>query len=59
VVVFLDRDAQDKAAELQTTLLGRGRVAVLAALPEGRDDVGDCTCEEAWQQVALALEQLG
>ena len=59
VVVFLDRDAQDKAAELQRTLLDRGRVAVLAELPDGRDDVGDCTSEEAWQQVTLALEGLG
>ena len=58
VVVFLDRDAQDKAAELQSTLLNRGRVAVLAGLPDGRDDVGDCTTEEAWQQVEMALERL-
>ena len=58
VVVFLDRDAQDKAVELQTTLLNRGRVAVLAELPDGRDDVGDCTSEEAWQQVGVALERL-
>jgi len=58
VVVFLDRDAQDKSVELQRTLLNRGRVAVLAGLPEGRDDVGDCTSEEAWQQVELALERL-
>jgi len=33
-------------------------VTVLTGLPEGRDDVGDCTQEEAWQQVALALERL-
>jgi DNA primase len=58
VVVFLDRDAQDKAVELQRTLLNRGRVAVLAGLPDGRDDVGDCTSEEAWRQVGLALERL-
>ena len=58
VVVFLDRDAQDKAVELQRTLLGRGRVTVLAGLPAGRDDVGECTPEEARQQVALALEGL-
>jgi DNA primase len=58
VVVFLDRDAQDNAQELQRTLLNRGRVTVLAGLPEGRDDVGDCTSEEAWQQVGLALERL-
>jgi len=58
VVVFLDRDAQDKAVELQGTLLRRGRVAVLAGLPDGRDDVGDCTSEEAWQQVEVALERL-
>ena len=58
VVVMLDRDAQDNAAELQRTLLNRGRVAVLAGLPDGRDDVGDCTSQEAWQQVGLALEGL-
>jgi DNA primase len=58
VVVFLDRDAQDKAAGLLQTLLNRERVTVLAGLPDGRDDVGDCTAEEAWQQVALALERL-
>jgi hypothetical protein len=56
VVVFLDRDAQDNAANLRNTLLDRGRVEVLAGLPEGRDDVGDCTTEEVWQQVELALE---
>jgi hypothetical protein len=55
VVVFLDRDAQDKAAELQRTLLNRGRVTVLAGLPDGRDDVGDCTTEEAWQQVTQPI----
>ena len=59
VVVFLDRDAQDAAVELQRTLLNRGRVTVLAGLPDGRDDVGDCTSEEAWQQVGVALEGLG
>ena len=58
VVVMLDRDAQDKAQELQRTLLNRGRVTVLAGLPDGRDDVGDCTAEEAWRQVGLALERL-
>ena len=58
VVVFLDRDAQDKAQELQRTLLNRGRVTVLAGLPDGRDDVGDSTTEDAWQQVELALERL-
>ena len=58
VVVMLDRDAQDKAQELQRTFLNRGRVTVLAGLPEGRDDVGDCTTEEAWQQVELALERI-
>ena len=58
VVVFLDRDAQDKAQELQRTLLNRGRVTVLAGLPDGRDDVGDSTTEDAWQQVGLALERL-
>lgn len=59
IVVFLDRDAQDEAVELQRTLLSRGRVTVLAGLPDGRDDVGDCTANEAWQQVVQALEQLG
>ena len=58
VVVMLDRDAQDNAADVCSTLLNRGRVAVLAGLPDGRDDVGDCTTEEAWQQVELALERL-
>ena len=58
VVVFLDRDAQDKAVELQRTLLNRGRVTVLAGLPDGRDDVGDCTTQEAWQQVVVALQRL-
>lgn len=58
VVVMLDRDAQDKAQDLQRTLLNRGRVTVLAGLPEGRDDVGDCTTDEAWQRVEMALAQL-
>ena len=59
VVVMLDRDAQDNAAELQRTLLNRGRVAVLAGLPDGRDDVGDCTSQEAWQQVGLRWRGFG
>jgi hypothetical protein len=58
VVVMLDRDAQDNATNLRSTLLHRGRVTVLAGLPDGRDDVGDCGTEEAWQQVGVALERL-
>ncbi len=58
VVVMLDRDAQDNAADVCSTLLNRGRVTVLAGLPDGRDDIGDCTTEEAWQQVESALERL-
>lgn len=57
VVVMLDRDVQDNATNLRSTLLNRG-VTVLAGLPDGRDDVGDCTTEEAWQQVELALATL-
>jgi hypothetical protein len=33
------------------------RRSVTSSLPPGRDDVGDCTTEEAWHQIGQALEQ--
>ncbi len=61
VVVLLDRDAGDRAIQLRGALLtlralaaDHAQVAV-AALPDGRNDVGECTYEEAWAAVATAL----
>ena len=61
IVLFFDRDARKEAEEARRVLLGGwggklapGRV-VIAEPPAGRGDVGDCTCEEAWGQVAAAL----
>jgi len=61
IVLFFDRDAREEAEEARRELLGGwgGRVApgrvVIAEPPAGRGDVGDCTCEEAWGQMAAAL----
>jgi DNA primase len=62
VVLFLDRDARDKSLEIRRRLrsgsLGAsGRPIVIAEPPPGRDDVGDCTHEEAWHQINRALER--
>lgn len=61
LVIFLDDDAQSEAAALQASLReGRlcrddsGRV-VVATLPQGRADIGECLREEAWECVADAL----
>lgn len=61
IVVFFDRDARKEAEEARRELLGGwgGKLApgqvVIAEPPAGRGDVGDCTYEEAWDQVAAAL----
>jgi len=61
LVLFLDEDAQDKAREARNRLLTARRAAndrtevVIARCPADRSDVGDCTTEEAWDQVAAAL----
>jgi hypothetical protein len=62
IVLFLDRDARDKALEIRKKLRSSGlgandRPIVIAELPPGRGDVGDCTTEEAWHQIGQALEQ--
>jgi len=60
LVVFLDDDAREKAAEARRQLLmarktaGDNSPVVIARLPSGRSDVGECTCDEAWDQVAAA-----
>ena len=61
IVLFFDRDARKEAEEARRELLGGwgGKLApgqvVIAEPPAGRGDVGDCTCEEAWGQLAAAL----
>ena len=61
VVVLLDRDAGDRAVQLRRALLAlRASVrdtapVAVAALPDGRNDVGECTYEDAWAVVAPAL----
>ena len=63
LVVFFDRDASQKADKLRQALqtlragLGDHAPVVVASLPEGRDDVGECTRAEAWDAVASALGQ--
>ena len=42
------------APDLRAGALDPAPVAV-AALPDGRNDVGECTHEEAWAAVATAL----
>jgi hypothetical protein len=69
LVVLLDADARDEAGKIRQLLLGpphaRAKVdpVVIARLPEGRQDVGECTRAEAWAAVADALgrpiERLG
>jgi len=58
VVIVLDRDAQKKGIETSKNAPQRCQMAALADLPDGCDDVGDCTSEDAWQRVTLALGQL-
>jgi len=61
LVVLLDADARDEAGKICQLLLGpphaRAKVdpVVIATLPEGRQDVGECTRAEAWASVAAAL----
>ena len=62
LVVFLDDDAREKAVEARMRLLNARKAAgdhasvVIAKLPSGRTDVGECDCDEAWDQVAVALQ---
>jgi len=61
LVVFLDEDAREKAVEARRQLLmarkttGDNSPVVIARLPSGRSDVGDCGCDEAWDQITVAL----
>ncbi len=63
LAVFLDRDARDKAVKLRRALhalragLGDRAPVVVATPPEGREDVGESTRAEAWDEVASALGQ--
>jgi hypothetical protein len=69
LVLFFDRDAREEARAvskwLQSARVAGGGDAqvVIANLPEGRQDVGECTRAEAWAAVADALgrpiEELG
>lgn len=62
LVLFLDEDAQDKVRDARNRLLMARKAAndkaevVIARCPADRSDVGDCTTEEAWDQVAVALK---
>ncbi len=61
LVVFLDNDAEAEAVAARDALLrdrrqlGDAAPVVVAHPPSGRDDVGECTTEEAWRQVARSL----
>jgi hypothetical protein len=61
IVVALDPDAATEARRVREQLITEryqiGDVApvVLVTVPEGREDIGDCTREEAWSAVNLAL----
>jgi hypothetical protein len=60
--VFLDADAREKASETRMRLLNARKAAadkspvLIAKLPDGHSDVGECTCDEAWDQVAAAMQ---
>jgi len=62
IVVFLDRDATTAVAEVRRriqnkrTICGGGPPVVIANVPDGRDDPGDCRRDEAWEAVRMALE---
>lgn len=52
IVIFLDDDAGDKAIRLKWQLVRGGlRNVLLANLPRGRQDVGECKTREAWSQI--------
>jgi len=63
IVLFLDEDAQQRAQKAQQALqaarsdAGERSRGVLATLPEGKSDVGECSREEAWKRVARSLKQ--
>lgn len=65
IVVVLDRDAQNEAMNIlgalrsaRSAASGDNRV-VLAELPPGRKDPGDCTREEIFEAAQKALKQPG
>ena len=61
VVVDIKCDAGGRAVQLRRALrdlragVGDTAPVAVAALPDGRNDVGECTHEEAWAAVATAL----
>ncbi len=63
LVMLLDRCASDRATKLFRALrarragLGVPTPVVVASLPEGRDNLDECTRAEAWDAVAVALGQ--
>jgi len=60
IVVLLDADAVDESATIQRQLrqaCGASAHVVIAHLPTGRADPGDCTREELQQAGAVALGQ--
>ncbi|HEY3964496.1 MAG TPA: hypothetical protein VGM05_08115 [Planctomycetaceae bacterium] len=66
LVLFLDRDAASEMNAARSRLLAARKIAhdsgkvVIAQLPDGRNDVGECSREQVWRQVAAALgEEFG
>lgn len=61
LVIFLDNDAVEEAKNIRRKLRLARRSAgdksrvVIAKLPAGRQDIGECIREEAWESVAHAL----
>ncbi|MEW4565773.1 hypothetical protein AB1K70_24850 [Bremerella sp. JC770] len=61
IVVFFDRDAsqeaQRAAKEIRAIRRTYGNIApvVVGTLPDGRQDIGECTREEAWSAVWHAI----
>ena len=61
IVICLDSGTNDEAQRLRRDLLSAKKSnddtskVVIARLPDGRDDIGECTRREAWQCVATAL----
>lgn len=62
LVVFLDADAQTEAAQIRDSLrqyrasIGDSGSVTIATPRKGRKDPGECTHDEAWDQIAKALQ---
>jgi DNA primase len=64
LVFIFDRDADAKCRKYQTQLLQTRRQwqdfapVLIGQLPEGREDIGECTRQEAWDTVTKALHSV-